>query len=177
MSAVKLADAKTHLKITNDSQTGELQGFIDSAESVIAHRVGPLEATTFTTPVVSHGGRTLVLPVRPVLSLTSITSSGIVVPGAVTDLEAGIVTLADGARFPSGDLVVSYEAGRTELPADLRMAILELVRHFWETQRGPTRRPGSTPSDSASNTVPGAAYLLPFRVEQLLVPYAQSGIA
>jgi hypothetical protein len=55
------------------------------------------------------------------------------------------------------------------------MAIRELVRHLWRTQRGPTRRPGSEPSESVSNTVPGAAYVLPFRVVELITPHVQVG--
>jgi hypothetical protein len=59
----------------------------------------------------------------------------------------------------------------------LLMAVKELVRHMWQTQRGPTRRPGSQPSESAANTVPGAAYLLPFRVSELIAPHLQPGFA
>jgi hypothetical protein len=72
---------------------------------------------------------------------------------------------------------VVYSAGRASCPADLLLAVRELVRHIWETQRGGTRRPGSSASSETANTIAGAAYLFPFRVEQLLAPYIQPGFA
>jgi hypothetical protein len=66
--------------------------------------------------------------------------------------------------------------GYVALPADLVLAAKEMVRHLWLTQRGSgVQRPGSRPSDTLSNTLPGAAYTLPFRVEQLLAPYIRAG--
>lgn len=179
MSVLLLADAKAHLNITATTHDAELQDMIDAAEAVISKRCGPL-APTATTSLVRTSGLALVLPVTPVVSLTSVTPLG---GGALTladltlDGGAGVVTYTSGASFASSRYEVVYSAGRATCPDDLLMAVKELVRHFWDTQRGPSRRPGSTASDAASNTIPGAAYLLPFRVSELIAPHLSPGFA
>lgn len=175
MSVLPLAEAKTYLNITAGTYDGELQGFIGAAEAAIAHRVGPLEPTVVTARI--GGAAALVLPVYPVLSLTTIADDGgtsVPTVGLSVDLASGVVS---GSTFGSDFYTVTYSAGRNPCPADLRLAVMELVRHMWQTQRGPTARPGSAASDAASNTIPGAAYLFPFRVEQLLLPHTQLGFA
>lgn len=176
MSVLTVDDAKAHLNITAEGNTGKLQGMIDAAEAAIARRVGPLEPTTVT--VTTSGSAALNLPVYPILSLTSVTGDGgTVIPlaGLTVDSQSGVIT--GSAGFGSGAYVVTYTAGRETCPADLLMAVKEMVRHLWETQRGPTGRPGSNRSESTSNTIPGAAYIYPFRVEQLIAPHEQFGFA
>jgi len=179
MSAVTLAAAKSHLNIAVSTNDGELQGFIDSAEAAIARRVGPL-ASTATTARVRGCSDALVLPKSPAVSLTSVTPAdgvALTLADLYLDTLAAVVTYDSGAAFTARYYDVVYEAGRAECPDDLVLAVKELVRHLWSTQRGPTRRPGSTDSDSASNTIPGAAYIFPFRVEQLIAPHDQPGFA
>lgn len=177
MSAVKLARAKDHLNITSSTNDGELQGVIASAESLLAKKVGPLSPTV-TTARVRGGDCQLVLPVTPVLSLTSVTPVGgtAVTIGDLDASSAGLVEYVQGGRFGSGTYVVVYSAGRAELPEHLEMAVLELVRHLWTTQRGPSQRPGSTSSDAMANTLPGAGHALPFRVSELISDDLQVGI-
>lgn len=175
MSALLLADAKTHLNITVNTYDTELQGFIDAAEAVIGNIVGPLVLTGVSARVRASGG-SLILPVAPAASVTSITDSGstaLVLADLVIDLDAGIVTYANGAFFADGWYTVEYSAGRSSMPADLLLAVKELVRHMWTTQRGATTRPGSAPPES----MPGAAYALPMRVEQLIAPHAIHRVA
>ena len=178
MPVLPLSDLKKHLNITSNTYDDELESMIAAAEAAIAKRVGPLEPTTVTATVSGSGA--LTLPVYPVLSLTSVTDAGgtsVPLLGITTDLASGVLTGSGGAGIGSSTYTVVYSAGRATCPPDLLMAVLELVRHFWDTQRGPTRRPGSTASDAASNTIPGAAYMFPFRVEQLLAPHEQYGFA
>lgn len=179
-SVLSLALAKTHLNITVSTWDTELQTVIDSAEAVLAKLVGPLQATSRTSRVYPGGGSTLVLPTCPVISLTSVTPySG----GALTlsdlnlNADAGTVTYNTGTgTFPARWYDVVYSAGRTTCPDDLLLAVKELVRHMWGTQRGPAGR-GSAASTEAANTIPGAAYLLPFRVDQLIAPHMSPGFA
>lgn len=172
MSTVKLAEAKTHLNITKSDADGELQSTIDAAEATIAQHVGPLAPTTVTATL--RGSSLLLLPTAPVISLTSITgaSGGALTVGDFTlDAAAGIVTYSSGAWFGSQWYTVVYQAGRTTCPADLLFAVKELVRHLWESQRNPARFPGSSISDGPLDT-PGAAYLMPYRVQELIAPHA-----
>lgn len=179
MSVLDSTDAAAYLNIGGNQHTAELQTMIDAAEAAIAQRCGPLTSTA-TTARVRGGGYVLVLPTTPAVSLTSVTPVGgtaLTVGDLYLDTRAGLVTYNLGAGFPSSLYDVVYNAGRVTCPADLLMAVKELVRHMWKTQRGPTRRPGSEPSESTANTVPGAAYMLPNRVLELIGPHLQAGIA
>lgn len=177
MAVLTLADAKAHLNITTTTHDAELTSLISSAEAAIAQRVGPLEPTDVTSRV--SGRVALILPVYPVLSLTSIkTSSGFTLP--VTDytinLATGEVVHISGLAFTASPYyTVAYKAGRAAgaLPADILLADKELVRHLWESQRGASRAAVSPMGESAA--APG--YLLPYRVQELLAPHMQFGLA
>ena len=178
MAVLTLAAAKTHLNITSSTHDTELGTFITAAEAAIAVRCGPLESTAVTERVDTAAGR-LLLSRPPVISLTSVTpvgGSALTLGDLYLNTRAGVVCGQSGS-VPSGTYDVVYAAGRTTCPEDLVLAVKELVRHLWDTQRGPTRRPGSTASELTGNTIPGAAYLLPFRVSELIAPHVQPGFA
>jgi hypothetical protein len=178
MSVLDLASVRTHLNLVATTYDAELQSVIDAAEAAIGQRVGPL-APTSTTARVRGGGSMLVLPVSPAVSLTSVTpadSTALTLADLYLDTGAGLVTYESGATFSARHYTVVYQAGRATCPADLKLAVKELVRHLWTTQRGPTARAGLA-AEMTSNSVPGAAYAFPFRVEQLLAPHDQPGFA
>jgi hypothetical protein len=85
------------------------------------------------------------------------------------DTAAGVVTYNDGSAFTATYYTVVYAAGRSTCPEDLLLAVKEQVRHLWQTQRGGAVRNQAEPAP------PGAAYLLPYRVEQLIAPHVQPG--
>jgi hypothetical protein len=180
VSVVALGEVKTHLNLTASTHDAELQSLIDAAEAAIGERVGPLAPTAETARVRGGGRDTLVLPISPVVSLTSVTpvdGDALTLSDLHLDQESGLIAFEAGGSFSLRHYDVAYDAGRTECPADLKLAVKELVRHVWSTQRGPTTRPGSRESEGAANTLPGAAYVFPFRVEQLLAPHEQPGFA
>jgi uncharacterized phiE125 gp8 family phage protein len=182
VSVVTLDEVKTHLNLTEDTNDTELQDFLDAAEAAIAAQVGPLESEERTDRVRSAAG-SLVLPVSPVVSVTSAANAdttALTVDDLYLDGAAGVVSFLDGATLVTpGFYDITYVAGRETCPPDLKLAVKELVRHLWQTQRGPTNRPGARTSDAVTsrNIPPGAAYLLPFRVMELLAPHIQPGIA
>lgn len=179
MTVLTVPEAKKHLNITSGDYDDEIQDVIEAAEAAIAERVGPLEPTTYTTRVYGNGGQ-LLLEHTPVVSLTSITpdyGSALTLTGIYTDQAAGVVSYTSGGYFPSTAQTVVYTAGRATCPPDLLMAVKELVKHLWTTQRGSSTRPGMAGGDAYSNTIPGAAFAFPFRVEQLLAPHTQHGFA
>lgn len=178
MSVVSLSSAKAYLNITGDQQDGELIDTIDRAEAVLARRVGPLGPEVVTDEV--HSGPGPILLRRwPVVSLTSATSDGNAVLDLELDTDAGVVygTFSRLAR----NVRVSYVAGRgTPLPADLEAAVLELVKHLWESQRVSrpgASRPGFGGSDLNPEVEMGAHYLLPYRVQTLIEPYLLPTVA
>lgn len=171
MSVLTLPDAKAYLNITGTTSDGELQTFVDTAEARLSQEIGPLSAVTVTKRVAS-AQNFLLLPVAPAKSLTTINdvrASELVDLSLVTlDGDAGIVYYTDGStlfRSPAYD--VTYEAGWTTVPEDVMFAIKELVRHLWETQRGPNlRREPDGP--------PAMGYALPNRVLEMIAPYRQT---
>lgn len=171
-------DVRPYLNITGAGQDTELTTTLEAAEAVIAQHCGPLAATATTQRV--RGERSqLVVSITPAISLTSVTPVGgsALTVGDLMIQANGVIEHIAGGTFSSRWYDVVYQAGRASLPKDLREAVLALVKHLWEPQRGPSRRPGSAASDAASNTLPGAGYLLPFRVQELMAPHLQPGFA
>jgi hypothetical protein len=173
MSAVLLTDAKTFLNVTVATHDAELQSMLDRAEAILARRVGPLSLTTVTDEVHTGPGP-LLLKRYPVVSVTSATSDGV----AVSDLDLDVDTGLLYGAFTSGfrKVRVTYTAGRAVPPADLEAAVLELVKHLWESQRpaGAQAPPGSLAGDDIQ---PGGSYLLPYRVQSLIEPHLLTTVA
>jgi hypothetical protein len=178
--AVGLIEVKEHLNIpdANHNDDGELLRFMLAATRAIEQRVGPLTRRSVTE---SHnGGRhAIVLRHSPVIEVTSASENGEAVPsgGYTISPASGVLTRTSGysrATWVDGfnNVTVAYVAGRTSIPADLRQAVLELVRHLWSTQRGSMagRRTGE-------EFVSGQGYTLPNRVLELIGPYEMPGMA
>jgi len=180
---------------TDTSQNSEIQGFIDSITRVVETIVGPVNSTPY---VEWHdgGSDTIVLKHVPVVSIDAITeyagTSPTSLAGEALDAspatfsaagyqfnpETGVVYRTNmGApyRFPAGrrNVKVSYHAGRSEVPANVREAALELIRLHWRPQRsgGPSTLPGGDRSDEGDlqgQTILG--FLVPGKVLDTLIP-------
>jgi hypothetical protein len=133
--------------------------------------------TRRTVTETHDGGGKVLLRTYPVISLTTVTDNGITLTASQYRERDGVVTRKSGTsatNFTTGldGVSVTYQAGRTSVPADLRQAVLEQVRHMWETQRGQQRgrRDGET-------FVAGQGYTFSNRVLQLIGPYELPSIA
>lgn len=184
MSLVPLADVKAHLNITVDVDT-ELQEMIDAAETAISRKLGgtgTLAAEEVTQQVHGYGREALVLTSLPITSITSITDS----TGAVLDLSTLYIDTTRGiVRWNAYSTVpfllpyytAVYQSGYANLaalPSDYVLAVKELTRHLWATQRGTgITRPGAGPSDNE----PSAAYTFPKRVLELIASTTPPGFA
>lgn len=157
MSALGLADAKSHLNITSPDYDTELQTFINAAEAFIAQRVGPLAVTASLTKRVAGYGWSLHLPVYPVVTLTSVTPVGgtaLTLGDLYVDKNIGTVSYNLGAAFfssPAYDVV--YTAGRSPVPDDLLWKVKETLKYLWSSQRGGASRPGTSAPDLAAPTL------------------------
>ncbi|NUO97478.1 MAG: hypothetical protein HOW59_06065 [Nonomuraea sp.] len=182
MSAIPLTEAKAHLDIpaSGTTQDTELQRFLDAAEAAVTRRTGPLVATSVTSRVYG-GGRTLLLPVYPVTSVTSVTPVG----GTAASLTgvsvgpAGLLQSSSGVFYSLlGAFDVVYTAGWADvaanIPADLRLGVLELLRHLWQTQRGNSPGVQNALPDDASPVFGNATTGVPSIVEQLIGPYVMT---
>ncbi|GAB1823575.1 hypothetical protein [Herbidospora sp. RD11066] len=173
---ISLADLKNHLKqsgiATSDDE--KLRGNIASACRVITDRMGEVSPITAVLEV-ERRGKTIILPVRPVIAITSVEQlPGLaVIPQA--DRAAGIsgwslesvegVLVHTGGRF--GSARVTWRAGRNPIPPNFRLAALELAGHLWRTSQlnGGGGRP---PVSNDEVIVPGVSFALPYSVRQLL---------
>lgn len=178
MALLTLADAKKQLNITSDTDDEELQTYVDAVTPVIEKYIGPVEAREVSEEHDAEGGRrVLVLRTTPVLSLTSVEpllTGGVSYP--VDDLrlnsETGEVRRRDGGCF-RGLLLITVQAGRTEVVPTVNLAARMLVQHLWRTQR-PSRSGGLAGGGedySVSEPIPGFGYAVPNRVLELLDPY------
>lgn len=178
MAVLTLAAAKQYLGISTAADDTLLTATIATAEAVIAERCGALEPTNRTARVVPNGCCFVLAP--PVVDLTSVTTDGgtaVATAGLYVDTDSGVVERNDGTPFVGRYLTVVYRQGRATCPADLLEAVKVLTKHLWAPQRGVGGRPGASTSDGAANTIPGAGYLLPNRVSELIAPHLQVGVA
>lgn len=169
MSVLNTADVVAYLRVNGPSATVDesvLQVLIDTAEALVAQRVGPLASGSQTTVTT---GSPFVLPastVSAVASATNIDTGQSVTTGFVIGAGGVVTNLA--CAF--GTWTVVYTAGWAQMPYPVRTAVLELVRHLWKPQQGALSRPQSSPAD-------GVGYLIPNRVRELLAPYTIPGFA
>jgi hypothetical protein len=167
VSVVSLAAVKATLDVSSAAHDAELQEILDEAEVIIGVLVGPLAPVTVIDEVHTGPGP-LLLKQHPVMSVSSATNDGVAVSDVDLDAHAGVLY----GSFGSGrrGVRVTYVTGR-DLSPDLRRAVLELVRHLWETQRGNSPA-GMALRDPDERTLQGvSSYLLPYRVQTLIEPY------
>lgn len=141
---ISLSDAKAHLNktstVTVDDE--ELRPFIEAAGDVIERHTGKTIArrTVVERKTESYSSQ-LWLSHRPVISVTSIaTLDGLTTwPVTSTYLDVnpdyGLITRLTG-NYWHGNLLVTYVAGMSVIPANYAMAGRIIVQHLWQSQRG-----------------------------------------
>jgi hypothetical protein len=176
---ISLAEIKRHLKkdLAKTDDDAELLEFIGAACQMIEDRIGPVAPRPATQAVWRHHNtsRQLLLDLHPVVDVTTVTVEGVTVPEADpvagTDgwvLDPGPGVLAHTRRWPSGRVEVTYRAGRTPLPTNVRLAALELAGHLWRSTK--LNAAGGRPPVSGSDELAlrGVGFALPYRVRELL---------
>ena len=167
MSVILQDEVMAYLRMSPSSTNVDeavLQGLIDTAESMVSQRVGPLASGAQSS--ILFGGPSFVLPT----TTTAVTSATDLDGNAVTSgFKVGVGGVVTNSSCALGTWTLVYTAGWAELPAPIRTAVLELVNHLWRPQRGTATRPVD---DS-----PAPGYLIPNRVRELLDPYALPGFA
>lgn len=174
MSVLTTTEVREHLGGLTVSAASDvrLQSFIDRAEAAVTRRCGPLVSTAVTARVTS-GGDGLALPQYPVQSLVSVAPVGgsayvlsdlYVTPGGV------VQWAVMGSSLAAGRYDVTWNAGwaatAAAVPADLKLGVLELIRHLWDSQRG-----GESRSRGGEQEQRGPGFAFPNRVIELLEPY------
>jgi len=147
--AVSLAEAKAYLKAIGSGEDTTITMMIEAAQLKIEHAIDRLlivRSCRFTTDAF---GNAVLLPVRPVQEVSAVTyydTAGNLqtLPGEAWRLvdrqERPRIVPAPGASFPAtwelpGGVVVEFTAGYgttgANVPTDLRIAVLKIVRDTW----------------------------------------------
>ena len=191
-SIVALGDVKDYLNIpaTDRTHDGELLRFIDGCGPVVEHITGPILQRIYQNETYDGGGYFVSLRHRPVIEvhsvveyrgpiryelsqvptpdLGSIYSYMFEPPGRIVrrTVGGGMVT------FPPGfdQVFVTYTAGFTTVPQNVRMGTLELIRvNYQQTQQAGRRPFGANPEDELGNQQI-LGFFVPGRVRELLAP-------
>lgn len=179
MSLPTIADLKIHLNMTGTENDGELADVLDAAVEMVGGLIGPIVSVTVTETHYGMSSNLLLLRRMPVGALTAIsarygaTSTALTLGDYELDPATGIVRTVSGSGF-RGDFTVTYSSGRATVPADIRLAVLIIASHLWETQRvpGASRAFGQPEAPPVSR-----GFAIPNRAADLLAPYQMPTIA
>lgn len=171
---VSLQDAKETLNITSSTYDEELRIYIEAATTAAEdHRDEIIAKRSLTYKNMFYGCSEVVLPHRPVVSLTSVvnveTGLSYNTAGYDLDQDTGKVRALTGGNF-TGLLRFTYVAGYAVVPAAFSLAVRIIVQHLWETQRGPmgaSRFAGSL-DDAALMRFRSMNIFVPPRAQELL---------
>lgn len=188
MSLPTLTDLKIHTGITSAKDDDELVEMLDAAIDVVEGIVGPISGGSVTEVHRGVNSDALVLRRMPTVALSSIsarygaTTSPLAAADYELDADTGLLRSVSGYRFV-GDYTVTYTAGRDVLPAAIRLAVLIIAAHLWETQRVPGAGPARAPGFGGADGIPdmggsgGMGFAIPNRAQELLQPYMRPVIA
>lgn len=189
MSIASLAEARTHLNFGADtSHDGELQIFIDAADPIVEDIIGPVTPVDrdewydggYGDIVLRHWPVTVVTTVTEYSGATPTTLTVAATPDVITstsyvfDPETAILyrrSTWGAVRFANGvsNVRVQYTAGRSPVPANVKLAALELIRHLYQS----TQQSGRPQFGGAGEEGPWApaGFAVPTRVIELLEPF------
>ena len=187
MGPVSLDEVKAHLNIPTTTTTSdeELRRFIDSATDLAEQYCGVILGRRTFTETYNGGVDHLRLVHPKAISITSVVEAGVTLSATDYYLDDTGQRLfrMNGATNANvqyagvwasgfGSVVVTYVAGFTNPPASVRMGVLEIIRHSWQTQRG-----SAVLTRNDDGTVPGSAYTIPNRAKEYLDPTSLPGLA
>lgn len=132
MPLITPAEAARHLGLPDVPDT--LAEVIAAVETAIGERCGPLSPTPVTRTVECNGrGFDVALPIYPAIQVTrAVSPSGAELdPERLTVNAAGVLS-----GLPPGTWTVTYLAGRTTCPDDLRRAALDTIRDHMDRPTG-----------------------------------------
>lgn len=195
LALISFSELKDQLNISPADTTGtaKLRRFMQSAADVVQNITGPMLGQS-RTDFFDGNRETVVLPVRWVQSITSITENLGTTVFTLTEqpLAAGgftqfgytwdrnthkITRRSNGLTscFPDGDgnVAVTYKQGISPLPQDITDATGVIIEHWWTHGQQPRSISWSNPSnddDLATTSVLG--YAIPYAATTMLAPYA-----
>ena len=183
---ITLADYKTYKKITKTENDDEITFIINSVSSMVKSYCGHSFIDYYSTPVEeifninNTSQNSLQLNEWPVNNIVSIYSRAYYnVPYTLidssmyyTDPVTGSVYLISGDSWDTGyaAVKVTYTAGWQTTPADVKIACLDLVHHYYKEEYKERKQIGNVSVDN-SNRYVGIASKWPAHVSRVLHMY------
>lgn len=137
---VSLGDAKAFLNIaaTDTGQDEELRGFIEALTAPVEKICGSVIRRTVTDHIRPRCADRAALPHSPVISVTSaaLVSDDTAVDVTTWYVVGNVLYTTDGTALPSEPFTLTYVVGRTDLPANIRLGALYVLKLAWRSQRG-----------------------------------------
>jgi uncharacterized phiE125 gp8 family phage protein len=171
-SIVGLDDAKTYLRITGSGDDDPLRDVLEAASDLCERYTRKTwRRSTVTAELHSGGSDVIYLRQAPVVSVTSVTDTGVAVSSSTYTLDAPTGRLFFGDTRSTGcwtagqeNISVTYVTGPPAgvVPAYIRQGLLVLVEHLWATQRGGSNLPRKAGAGDEYDT--RRSYTLPRRV-------------
>ena len=149
----------------------DIRLYIAAATPVIEDIVGTIAKINFTQTI-RKGWNFAALNERPVNSIISIVyPDTTAVTGYRLNAASGLLELDQAV---TDDVVVTYSAGLTAVPQNVRLATRELVRHWWQQSMQASRGVASAEEVAYTNM----GYAVPRRVMEMCGPHKKiSGFA
>ena len=135
---ISLQDARNALRKEQAVDDEEIRTVVEAATHVIERHIGEKVVRRAFTETVTADGGAVWLVNRPLISVTSVTSSTWATWDPVNlevDLGSGRVSPSISARF-YGRLTFTGVCGYQIVPAHLTEAAEEVVKHLWSSERG-----------------------------------------
>jgi hypothetical protein len=175
---ISLATAKAALNIpgTETGDDEEIRALIEAVTMVIeSYRSEAIVRRAVTEQIWVYRARSFLVTKAPVISLTSVSRvfDGYTWPIGdlmLRDAEIGEVSLSPYGLMFSGDLTVSYMAGRSIVPANYTEAAKIILKHLWQTQQTPGMgsRVFGGGGEDVTVGLAGLGFAIPNRAAELL---------
>lgn len=157
---VTLAEAKTHLRVTHNDEDALITSLVKAATTQVEESLTwrSLVTRTYTLTATLDGAASLLLPMPPVQSVTSVKVDGV----TFADWSLKGDTLVFDASV-TGDVEVVFMAGygnAAAVPYNFKAAILLLVGHWFENREAVVlaTQPAKLPLAVESLTLPWRAW-------------------
>jgi hypothetical protein len=144
---LSLADARDALNITSSRHDEKIRPYIEATTGALERYLGQVivRRTFVETITARRGGQPAVaLSHWPVVSITSAATEDGVTTWDAGDLDADDVGILTGATF-TGRIVVTYIAGRSEMPPEITLAARKVLAALYSDKRGASAGPPGQP--------------------------------
>lgn len=139
--AITLSEAKLHCRVEQDEDDALISDLIVAAVSHIERITGWVTNPQNFQKSYKNIEKPMRLPHWPVTAVTAIEQVGASTVNVAASFDVDLtgrparVTMYDAVSLDRGEVIrISYTAGETSLPAELKQAALMLVAHWYENR-------------------------------------------